>query len=159
MGRPLWREDGSVVYNCCWPSPARLFSGLSPAGLMTIFYCLGFAWRAGFVVYLRQDGTENTISKISSIVECLLFSEETLLPLRCLTLAASSCYSSLTLSLVYISSVAMNVFAPDLFWSDRLSSECAVVTWSRSNWRCQVEDWALSLVFLTGNSSSSKIAL
>jgi hypothetical protein len=18
-GRPLWREDGSVVYNCCWP--------------------------------------------------------------------------------------------------------------------------------------------
>jgi hypothetical protein len=23
MGCPLWREDGSVVYNCCWTSPAH----------------------------------------------------------------------------------------------------------------------------------------
>jgi hypothetical protein len=22
VGRPLWREDGSVFYICCWPSPA-----------------------------------------------------------------------------------------------------------------------------------------
>jgi hypothetical protein len=27
---PFWREDGSVVYNCCWPSPAQAFSGSSP---------------------------------------------------------------------------------------------------------------------------------
>jgi hypothetical protein len=33
---------GSAVYNCCWSSPAQSFSGLSPAALMTIFYCLGF---------------------------------------------------------------------------------------------------------------------
>jgi hypothetical protein len=26
VGRSLWREDGSVVYNCCWPSPAQSFS-------------------------------------------------------------------------------------------------------------------------------------
>jgi hypothetical protein len=38
--RSLWREDGSVVYNCCWPSPAQSFSGLSPVELATIFYCL-----------------------------------------------------------------------------------------------------------------------
>jgi hypothetical protein len=38
--RPLWRQDGSVVYNCCWPLPAKSFSGPSPAGLLTIFYCL-----------------------------------------------------------------------------------------------------------------------
>jgi hypothetical protein len=38
----LWREDGSVVYNCCWRSPAQLFSGPSPVGLATIFYCLRF---------------------------------------------------------------------------------------------------------------------
>jgi hypothetical protein len=48
-GYPLWREDGSVVYNCCWSSPAQSFSGPSPAGLMTIFYCLRFetlpTWR------------------------------------------------------------------------------------------------------------------
>jgi hypothetical protein len=38
----VWREDGSVVYNCCWPSPTQSFSGPSPAELMTIFYCLRF---------------------------------------------------------------------------------------------------------------------
>jgi hypothetical protein len=40
VGRPLWREDGSVFYNCCWASPAQSFSGPSPAGFITIFYCL-----------------------------------------------------------------------------------------------------------------------
>jgi hypothetical protein len=40
VGRSLWREDGSVVYNCCWPSPAQSFSGQSLVGLATLFYCL-----------------------------------------------------------------------------------------------------------------------
>jgi hypothetical protein len=35
---PLWREDGSVVYNCCWYLPAQPFSCPSPAGNTTIFY-------------------------------------------------------------------------------------------------------------------------
>jgi hypothetical protein len=30
MWHPLWREDGPVVYNCCWPSPVQSFSGPSP---------------------------------------------------------------------------------------------------------------------------------
>jgi hypothetical protein len=42
VGRPLCRKDRSVFYNCCWPSPAQSFLGPSPAGLMTIFYCLRF---------------------------------------------------------------------------------------------------------------------
>jgi hypothetical protein len=42
LGRPLLREDGSVVYNCCWSSPAQSFSGPSPVGLVAIFYCLRF---------------------------------------------------------------------------------------------------------------------
>jgi hypothetical protein len=42
VGRSLWREDGSVVYNCWWPSPAQSFSSLSPVVLLTIFYCLRF---------------------------------------------------------------------------------------------------------------------
>jgi hypothetical protein len=42
VGRPLWREDGSVVYNYRWCSPAQSFWGLSPVGLATIFYCLRF---------------------------------------------------------------------------------------------------------------------
>jgi hypothetical protein len=44
MYYPLWREDGFVVYNCRWPSPAYSFSGPSPAGLMTTFYCLSQIW-------------------------------------------------------------------------------------------------------------------
>jgi hypothetical protein len=50
MKHPLWRENGSVIYNCCWPSPAQSFSGPSLAGLMTVFYGLRFKnlpiWRA-----------------------------------------------------------------------------------------------------------------
>jgi hypothetical protein len=39
---PPWREGVSVDYNCCWSSPAQSLSSLSPAELMTIFYCLRF---------------------------------------------------------------------------------------------------------------------
>jgi hypothetical protein len=56
----LWREKGSVVYNCCWFSPAQSISGPSPAGLMTTFYCLRFetlpTWRAR-CPYLYSLGT------------------------------------------------------------------------------------------------------
>jgi hypothetical protein len=41
-GRPLWREDGSIFCMCRWPLPAQSFSGLSPLGLATVFYCLRF---------------------------------------------------------------------------------------------------------------------
>jgi hypothetical protein len=50
MGRSLSREDGSVVYSLCWPSPAQWFTGPRPAELLTIFYCLRLetpsTWRA-----------------------------------------------------------------------------------------------------------------
>jgi hypothetical protein len=42
LRRPLWREDGSAVCNCNWPSPAQSFSGPSPVGLVAILYCLRF---------------------------------------------------------------------------------------------------------------------
>jgi hypothetical protein len=42
VGRPLWREDGSVFCICCWPLLTQSFSGPSPLGLATIFYCLIF---------------------------------------------------------------------------------------------------------------------
>jgi hypothetical protein len=29
----VWRENGCVVYNCCWASPAQSFSEPNPAGL------------------------------------------------------------------------------------------------------------------------------
>jgi hypothetical protein len=60
VGRSLWRENGSAVYNCFCSSPAQLFLGPSPAGLVTIFYCLGietpWTWRARFL-YLYPPGT------------------------------------------------------------------------------------------------------
>jgi hypothetical protein len=40
VGRPLWREDGSVFCVCRWPLPVQSFSGPSPLGLATVFYCL-----------------------------------------------------------------------------------------------------------------------
>jgi hypothetical protein len=42
VGRFLWREDGSIVYKCCWSSPAQPFSCPSPVGLVIVFYCLRF---------------------------------------------------------------------------------------------------------------------
>jgi hypothetical protein len=36
VGRPLWKKDGSVVYNCCWSSSAQSYSGPRPAGLCPI---------------------------------------------------------------------------------------------------------------------------
>jgi hypothetical protein len=60
VGHSLWRENGSVVYNCCWFSPAQSFLGPSPAGLVTIFYWLRFEtfpiWRARST-YLYPPGT------------------------------------------------------------------------------------------------------
>jgi hypothetical protein len=59
-GCPHRRMDGSVVYNCCWSSPAQSFSGPSPVGFMTIFHCLRFVtppvWRARSP-YLYPPGT------------------------------------------------------------------------------------------------------
>jgi hypothetical protein len=58
---PLWQEDGSVIYNCCWFSPAQAFSGQSPMGPMTTFYYLKFetppTWMARSP-YLYSPGLE-----------------------------------------------------------------------------------------------------
>jgi hypothetical protein len=42
VGRPLWREVGSVLFSFCRSSPTQPFSDLSPTGLMRIVYCLYF---------------------------------------------------------------------------------------------------------------------
>jgi hypothetical protein len=38
----LWREHGSVVYNCSWSSSAQSFLNPGPVGLVITFYCLRF---------------------------------------------------------------------------------------------------------------------
>jgi hypothetical protein len=40
VGDSLCLQDGSVVYNCCWSSPAQSLLGPSSVELATIFYCL-----------------------------------------------------------------------------------------------------------------------
>jgi hypothetical protein len=55
VGRSLWREDGSVIYNCCWPSTAQSFSGPSPVRLATIFCCLRFEASLFVASYVPQD--------------------------------------------------------------------------------------------------------
>jgi hypothetical protein len=54
VGRPLWQEDGSVFYICCWLLPAQSFFGLSPLGLATIFYCLTFETSLSVASYDSQ---------------------------------------------------------------------------------------------------------
>jgi hypothetical protein len=55
VGRPLWREDGSIFCICCWPFPALLFLGPSPLGLATTFCCLGFEI-SFFVAFYDSQG-------------------------------------------------------------------------------------------------------
>jgi hypothetical protein len=75
MQHPIWREDWSIVYKS---SPAQSFSGHSPTGLMTTFYCLRFetspTWRTRSP-YLYLPGTcwpgfsprDNDLSRSSSL--------------------------------------------------------------------------------------------
>jgi hypothetical protein len=86
VGRPLWREDGSVFCTCCWPLSAQSFSGPSPLALATVFYCLRFESSLFVAAYdsqsksthsqpiieflssLGRDRVENISSNISSSV-------------------------------------------------------------------------------------------
>jgi hypothetical protein len=55
VGRPFWREDGSVLCTCRWSLPAQSFSGHSPLGLATVFYCLRFQTSLFVASYDSQD--------------------------------------------------------------------------------------------------------
>jgi hypothetical protein len=63
-GLSLWREDGSVIYYCSWPSPEQLFLGPSPVGLVTIFYCLRFETSIYVASYDSRGCGERPTSKL-----------------------------------------------------------------------------------------------
>jgi hypothetical protein len=67
----LWREDGFLVYNCCWPSWAQSFSCPSPAGLMTTFYCMRFetpsTWRARSSYIPQEQGGPVILQPLDSL--------------------------------------------------------------------------------------------
>jgi hypothetical protein len=60
MWGALWPEDASAVYNCCWPSTVHSFSGPSPIGLLTIFYCLRYETSLFVASYDSQGCSEGT---------------------------------------------------------------------------------------------------
>jgi hypothetical protein len=71
VGRSLWREDGSVVYNCFWPSPVQSFTGPSPVGLVTIFYCLRFETSLFVASYDSQGyGGDNRTRLHTGLIHC-----------------------------------------------------------------------------------------
>jgi hypothetical protein len=79
VGRSLWRENESVVYNCSWPLPVQIFSGPTPMRLVTIIYCLRFETSL-FVAFnqmssplcsLLTDRIENMSCKGSVVTETL----------------------------------------------------------------------------------------
>jgi hypothetical protein len=86
VGRPLWREDGSVFCICCWPLPAQSFSGPSPLELATVFYCLRLeAGRPNCLPYNHFARTEQkTPFQIVTLVVCVFVAVGTCLPIRCL---------------------------------------------------------------------------
>jgi hypothetical protein len=97
VGRPPWREDGSVTYpyNYYWALQALSLVGPSPAGLVTISYCLifdilfrrplrfaGLLWRYSIrlsqlsgswstLYSLGRHYTKNTASNGSSTIACV----------------------------------------------------------------------------------------
>jgi hypothetical protein len=63
VGCPLWLGDGSVFCMCRWSFPAQSFSGPSPLGLATVFYCL--IWDFPFRRLLRLAGSRWRYSEFS----------------------------------------------------------------------------------------------
>jgi hypothetical protein len=57
--RPVWREDGCVVYNFSYATSVQSFSVPSSTGVMTIFYSLTFetppTWTARFRINISLE--------------------------------------------------------------------------------------------------------
>jgi hypothetical protein len=71
VGRPLWREDGSVFCTCCWLLPAQSFSGPSRLGLATIFYCLRFETSLFVASYGSQGHGGGIRSRLHTGMTCV----------------------------------------------------------------------------------------
>jgi hypothetical protein len=103
VGRPLWREDGSVFYICCWSMTAHSFSGPSPLGLATVFYCLRFE-TSRFVTSYDSQGHGGGIRPHD--LGFLLYSVRTDLckHFRCLSIDILYCWLRICCSFFFLSS-------------------------------------------------------
>jgi hypothetical protein len=75
-------------YNCCWPSPAQSFSGPSPVGHATIFYCLRFEtsiFVSLFSVEVQtKQGTSMTQAESGDVrqLHCVIFRKTDLVSVK-----------------------------------------------------------------------------
>jgi hypothetical protein len=100
VGRPLWREDGSVL-NMLLALASVVFLVSESLGTRDHIYCLTFETSLFVASYnsqghgggirprLGSEPTENTISNNSSIVACVCVTAGTYLPRRCLEMDIS----------------------------------------------------------------------
>jgi hypothetical protein len=68
VGRPLWREDGSVFCICYWSSSVQSFPGPRRFGLVTIFYCLRFETSIFVASYDSRGNTVEVFDPASTRV-------------------------------------------------------------------------------------------
>jgi hypothetical protein len=74
--RSFWRENGSTVYNCFWPSSAQSFFGRRPAGLVNITFVAP--------INLQRGTTVNTSRGPYPLLCDVTAYAEVCLPSRCL---------------------------------------------------------------------------
>jgi hypothetical protein len=123
VGRPHWQEDESIVYICCWPSPAQPLRGSSP-----IFYCLRFetspTWRAKSQ-YLYPPGTEWSSHTLRHWVP---FSPPRRAIVECLTTNDFSFYTFPSCYIIYLIQTPFKAFINFIqLWYD-------MYAWFRTPW-------------------------
>jgi hypothetical protein len=97
MRRPLWREDGSVVYNCsCLSSAQSCLQPMISSGHFVLWVLIQFLRLLFSLVSLLYsigtDRIENTTSNSSSVITCVSVAAE-----KCL----SSCYQAMAVFFPY----------------------------------------------------------
>jgi hypothetical protein len=59
VGCPLWREDRSVTYNCCWSSPTQSYLlSVNPNGHFASWVLIQFLWWPLFCLLLTRPHWE-----------------------------------------------------------------------------------------------------
>jgi hypothetical protein len=55
MGRPLWREDESVIYSCCWALPEQFVSGPYNSSSKSVSRPVCLRARLSFFLFYREN--------------------------------------------------------------------------------------------------------
>jgi hypothetical protein len=95
-GAPSLTRGRVCLFMCCWPLPAQSFSGPSPLGLATIFYCLRFETPLFVASYDSQGHGGGIRSRLHTCI-CLWMNKfaprQYLRPIsaRCMTVVFARC--------------------------------------------------------------------